>query len=60
LKFKNQKALEALGFKEGWLKPLNYWGLNALETGVYTNQNFGYECLYKELKKILNVGYVDC
>lgn len=29
-------------------------------TGIFINQNFSYECLYKELKKIFKDDYIDC
>ncbi len=60
LKFKNKGALVPLGFKEEWLVPLNFWALNAMETGAYTNQTFSFDCLYKELKNVFKVDFEDC
>lgn len=55
-----QKLLEECGFKKEWKTPLSDWSINALNTGAFTNQNFTYECLYHELKKIFKDDFVDC
>lgn len=55
-----QKLLDECGFKKEWKTPLSAWCINALNTGAFTNQNFSYECLYRELKKIFKDDFVDC
>ena len=55
----NLSELVKLGFNKSWLKPLDSWGIYTVHTGTYTNQNFTYECLYKELKKVYPT-YIDC
>lgn len=59
-KFKNKKYLIELGFKDEWLTPITIPNICKLNTGVFINQNFSYDCLYKELKKIFKDDYVDC
>lgn len=52
-------ALNSLGFDSAWEQPLNPCGVTTVNTGVYSNQDFSYPCLYSELKKVFR-GYVDC
>lgn len=59
-KLTSQKLLDECGFKKEWKTPLSAWCINALNTGAFTNQNFSYECLYRELKKIFKDAFVDC
>lgn len=59
-KFKNKKYLIELGFKEEWFTPIVLPTICTLSTGVFVGQNFSYDCLYKELKKIFKNDFVDC
>lgn len=59
-KFKSQDILDEIGFEKSWLTPLKPWGINSVHTGAFVNQNFSYECLYKELKKIFSNDFIDC
>lgn len=58
--FESQALLDECGFKEEWKTPLAPWAINSVNTGVFTNQNFSFGCLYKELKKIFKTDFVDC
>jgi len=59
-KFASQKRLNECGFDEAWRTPLAPWAINGLNTGAFTNQNFSYECLYKELKRVFKNSFIDC
>lgn len=56
----NLEKLKELGFNEAWLTPMEPWEIATVNTGAFTNQNFTYECLYCELKKIFKDDFVDC
>lgn len=59
-KFKDMDLVHSLGFDDSWLTPLQPWDIQSVSTGVFTNQNFTFECLYGELKKIFKDDYIDC
>lgn len=59
-RFNNWDIVSELGFEEAWLTPLAHWEISSVHTGIFTNQTFSYDCLYKELKKIFKDDYVDC
>lgn len=59
-KFENVGKLRELGFKDAWFVPLPFFEVSSVHTGAFTNQNFTYECLYAELKKIFKEDFVDC
>lgn len=51
--------LKSFGFDSAWCNALEPWNISTVNTGVYVNQDFTYECLYRELKKVYS-KYVDC
>lgn len=59
-KFKNKKQLIELGFNEEWFTPVKLPVIGTVSTGVFLNQTFSFDCLYKELKKIFKTDFVDC
>lgn len=59
-KFKSMDLLSDLGFNESWLTPLKPWEIGTVHTGNFVNQNFSYDCLYKELKKVFKEDFIDC
>lgn len=58
--FKDVYLVHSLGFDDSWLIPLQPWDIQSVSTGAFTNQNFTFECLYGELKKIFKDDYIDC
>jgi len=57
--YQSQKLLDECGFNFEWLKPLRSHGINYMSTGIFTNQTFSMDCLYKELKKVFKTDFID-